>query len=133
MLGKMMKMPLTIPSLLDHAARYHAATELVSVETEGGLRRSSWGELARRAKRLASALEKIGLHPSDRCATIAWNNLRHLEIYFGVTGAGMICHTINPRNGVVRPGLGRHLGPGLSPPSPQSPPMSPRYAVDLLS
>jgi len=97
MLGKMMQQQLTISSLIKHAARYHGATEVVSVETAGGLARSNWGEIERRARKLASALEKLGVRPGERCATIAWNNSRHLEIYFGVAGAGMVCHTINPR------------------------------------
>ena len=46
---------------------------------------------------LGDALSKLGLDPQARCATIAWNNRRHLEIYFGVSGAGFVCHTINPR------------------------------------
>ncbi|SEP63480.1 long-chain-fatty-acid--CoA ligase [Thalassovita taeanensis] len=97
MLGQMMKQQLTISSLIAHAARYHAATEVVSVETDGSLMRSDWGTVEQRARKLASALEGLGIQKGERCATIAWNNTRHLEIYFGVAGAGMICHTINPR------------------------------------
>jgi fatty-acyl-CoA synthase len=93
----MMHMPLTISSLIEHAARYHGGTEVVSVETTGELARTTWGEVERGARRLASALEKLGLKRGERCATIAWNNRRHLEIYFGVAGAGLVCHTINPR------------------------------------
>lgn len=97
MLGKMMHMPLTISSLIRHAGLYHGAGEIVSVETTGGIERSDWKTVETNALRLASALRKLGLKDADRCATIAWNNRRHLEIYFGVAGGGMICHTINPR------------------------------------
>ena len=97
MSGKMMHQQLTIGSLIEHAARYHGATEVVSVETNGGSRHSSWGEIESRARGLASALSKLGVEQGDRCATIAWNNCRHLEIYFGVAAGGMVCHTINPR------------------------------------
>ncbi len=97
MLGKMMTRQLTISSLIDHAARYHGDAEVVSVKTEGGLERSNYREVAANARRLASALGKLGVAPGDRVATIAWNNIRHLEIYFGVAGGGMVCHTINPR------------------------------------
>ncbi|MBR0694288.1 AMP-binding protein [Bradyrhizobium lablabi] len=34
---------------------------------------------------------------SDRVATLAWNSYRHLELYFGISGIGAVCHTINPR------------------------------------
>ncbi|WP_319826463.1 long-chain-fatty-acid--CoA ligase [Thalassovita sp.] len=97
MLGQMMRHDLTISSLISHAARYHADTEVVSVETDGSVTRTTWGDTELRARKLASALENRGIEMGDRVATIAWNNQRHLEIYFGVAGAGMICHTINPR------------------------------------
>ena len=97
MLGKMMDQPLLISNLIAHAARYHGATEVVSVETTGGTERSNWATLDQNARQLASALLALGLAPEDRCATIAWNNRRHMEIYFGVAGAGLVCHTVNPR------------------------------------
>ena len=97
MLGQMMSQPLLISSQIVHAARYHHDTEIVSVETAGGTHRTNWGEVERRARKLASALTGLGLEAGDRVATLAWNNYRHLEIYFGVSGAGFVCHTINPR------------------------------------
>ena len=97
MLGKMMNKPLLISSLIEHAGRYHGKTEVVPVETSGGMTRSNWGEVAQNALRLASALDKLGVSHGARCATIAWNNVRHLEIYFGVAGSGRVTHTINPR------------------------------------
>ncbi|WP_420013983.1 long-chain-fatty-acid--CoA ligase [Tateyamaria sp.] len=97
MFGQMMNFPLTIGSLVDHAARFHAETEIVSVNTAGGVEMASWGSVGANAHRLGDALTKLGLAPQARCATIAWNNRRHLEIYFGVSGAGFVCHTINPR------------------------------------
>ncbi len=97
MTGTMMHQPLTISSLISHASRYHGDTEVISVETTGGVVRSSWAEVESNARKLAAALERLGLKQGDRCGTIAWNNRRHLEVYYGVAGAGMVCHTINPR------------------------------------
>ncbi|KIC48744.1 long-chain fatty acid--CoA ligase [Tateyamaria sp. ANG-S1] len=97
MLGQMMNYPLTIGSLVDHAARYHAETVITSVNTGGGVEETTWGQVGANSRRLGDALLKLGLEPQARCATIAWNNRRHLEIYFGVSGAGLVCHTINPR------------------------------------
>jgi fatty-acyl-CoA synthase len=97
MLGQMMQQPLLISTLIDHAARYHGTTEVISVNTGGGTETCTWGSVAGNARRLASALRQMGLAPHTRCATIAWNNRRHLEIYFGVSGGGFVCHTINPR------------------------------------
>jgi len=97
MRGQMMVMPLTIHSLIDHGARYHGDTEIVSVETDGSKTRTTWKGVSDRARRLSSALAKLGLFKGDRVATIAWNNARHLECYFGISCGGMVCHTINPR------------------------------------
>jgi len=97
MLGKMMHKQLIISSLIEHAAQYHSKTTITSVETDGVLNHSSWGEVELNSRKLASALGKLGTKQGERCATLAWNNRRHLEIYFGVAGGGMVCHTINPR------------------------------------
>ena len=97
MLGQMMNFPLTIGSLVDHVARFHCETEVVSVSTGGSVERVTWGSVASNSLRLGDALTQLGLAPQARCATIAWNNRRHLEIYFGTSGAGFVCHTINPR------------------------------------
>lgn len=88
---------LTTAALLGHAAQYHSKTEIVSVSTGGEKERSCWGEVASRAQRLASALASLGLPPGARCATLAWNNRRHLEIYFAVASGGWVTHTVNPR------------------------------------
>ena len=97
MLGQMMTQQLTIQSLVDYAAHYHGGTEIWSVNTTGGVEETTWAEIGANSHRLGDALTQLGLEPQARCATIAWNNRRHVEIYFGVSGAGLVCHTINPR------------------------------------
>ncbi|WP_170514457.1 long-chain-fatty-acid--CoA ligase [Ruegeria atlantica] len=97
MLGQMMTQPLLISSLIDHADRFHGQTEIYSVETDGTVSHSSWSQVAENARKLASALSKLGLEPQTRIATLAWNNRRHLEIYYATSGAGFVCHTVNPR------------------------------------
>lgn len=93
----MMYQALTSGSLIDHASRYHADTEVVSVKTQGGVERSTWWEVAHNAHRVASALDALGIPAGARCGTLAWNNRRHLEIYFGVGAGGRVTHTVNPR------------------------------------
>ncbi|MEM6887321.1 MAG: long-chain fatty acid--CoA ligase [Pseudomonadota bacterium] len=97
MYGQMMYQPLLISALLAHAERYHGDTGIVSVNTDGGQEKTNWSQVGKNARRLGSALHALGLSTQARCATIAWNNRRHLEIYFGTSGAGFVCHTINPR------------------------------------
>ena len=68
-----------------------------TVEDPAVIHRSSYGEVRRRAMRLAHALEALGVQVGDRVATVAWNGYRHMELYFGVSGMGAVLHTINPR------------------------------------
>ncbi|MFD0388273.1 long-chain fatty acid--CoA ligase [Tistrella bauzanensis] len=88
---------LLISSIIEHAARCHGGTEIVTRTIEGPIHRSSYGEINRRAKRLANALAALGVHAGDRVATLAWNTHRHYELYFGVSGSGAVLHTVNPR------------------------------------
>jgi fatty-acyl-CoA synthase len=97
MLGLMMNQPLLISSQIEFAAKFHPGVEVVTRSVEGPIRRSSYGQVARRAKKLANALQRLGVEPGDRVATLAWNSDRHLELYFAVSGMGAILHTINPR------------------------------------
>ncbi len=95
--GLMMDSPLLTSSLIVHAARQHGDTEIVSRSVEGPIHRYTYAEAEDRAKRLAKALLELGVGGSDRIATLAWNGHRHLELYFGISGLGAVCHTINPR------------------------------------
>ncbi|WP_298235142.1 3-(methylthio)propionyl-CoA ligase [uncultured Azohydromonas sp.] len=95
--GRMMQMPLLISSLLTHAARHAADTEIVSRRVEGDIHRSNWARVEQRARRLAQALRRLGCESGDRVGTLAWNTDRHLEIYYATSGSQLVCHTINPR------------------------------------
>ena len=97
MLGLMQNQPLLISSLITHAERHHGDGEIVSRRVEGDIHRYQWRDVARRAKQVANALDRMQLLFSDRVATLAWNGYRHLELYFGVSGSGRVLHTVNPR------------------------------------
>ena len=97
MLGLMQQQNLLISSLIEHAAKHHGDVEIVSRRVEGDIHRSTWGQLARRSRQVAQALDSLKLAQGDRVATLAWNGYRHLELYFGVSGSGRVLHTINPR------------------------------------
>ena len=97
MRAHMMDRPLLISSLIDYAADYHGAAEIVSRTVEGPIHRYTYADVSQRSKKLAQALGALGVKSGDRIATLAWNGYRHLEIYFGVSGMGAVCHTINPR------------------------------------
>ncbi len=96
-MGRMMQMPLMISSLLVHAARHSADTEIVSKRVEGDTHRYTYKDAERRARQAAQAFARLGCEAGDRIATLAWNGYRHLEIYYGSSGSQLICHTLNPR------------------------------------
>src|SRR6516165_8324083 len=97
MRGVMSERPLLISAILTHAATYHGDTEIVSRTLEGPIHRYTYGEAERRTKQLAWALLRLGIEPGDRIGTLAWNTFRHFELYYGISGIGAVCHTINPR------------------------------------
>ncbi|MFG2518050.1 3-(methylthio)propionyl-CoA ligase [Streptomyces sp. NPDC048527] len=95
--GLMMHQQLLVSSLLTHAERHHATTEVVSARCEGDIHRYTFRDMARRSRQVAQAVEAAGVGPGDRVATLAWNGYRHVELYYGVSGAGSVLHTLNPR------------------------------------
>ncbi|MGI4938928.1 MAG: 3-(methylthio)propionyl-CoA ligase, partial [Janthinobacterium lividum] len=84
-------------SLIEFAQRHHGDGEIISRRVEGDLHRSSWGEVASRARQFANVLDGLEIPLAARVASLAWNGYRHLELYFGVSGSGRVLHTINPR------------------------------------
>ena len=97
MQGLMMNTPLLISAIAEHGAKFHGEREIVSVTGDNPRHRYSYRQAVDRARQLANALDKLGLDRGDRVATLAWNDYRHLEIYYAVSGAGYVCHTVNPR------------------------------------
>jgi fatty-acyl-CoA synthase len=89
--------PLLCHKLIDHAAAQHPAREIVSRSVEGPIMRTTYAQVRDRALKAAQNLSRCGYAPGDRIATLAWNNANHLELWYGVMGAGLVCHTINPR------------------------------------
>ena len=97
MMGLMQTWQLTTATLIDHAALGHGMTEIVSRGPDNRVSRSNWRTVSDRARALAAGLFALGATAGDRVATLAWNRTAHLELYFGVTAAGLVLHTVNPR------------------------------------
>jgi 3-(methylthio)propionyl---CoA ligase len=97
MRGLMQEWPLLCHKIIDHAALHHGDREVVSRSVEGPIHRTNYREVHSRARRVAKRLDQDGLRLGDRGATLAWNNWRHLEVWYGLLGLGCLYHTINPR------------------------------------
>ena len=88
---------LSLTVLVERAERLNSASPVVSRRPDGSVRRTTIGESARRARRLASGLAELGIGDGDRVATLLWNQTEHLELYFAVPLMGAVIHTLNPR------------------------------------
>ncbi len=96
MKSTMMSYALTLTSILARAQTLFPNQEIV---TNAGTRleRETYAQWAGRVGQLANALAKLGVYTGDRVATFAWNNSRHLELYFAVPCMGAVLHPVNLR------------------------------------
>ena len=93
----MMYRPMLISGILTHGMTHFGDQEIVSRETHGPLFRYTFAEMGARAAQLAHALRRLGVQAGASVGSIAWNNHRHVEAYFAVSGSGLVMHTCNPR------------------------------------
>src|SRR6195256_5776968 len=87
---------LSLQHVLWRLERLHQRKEIVTKQ-EQGVHRTTNGQMVPRINRLAGALKRLGVKPGDRVATLAWNNYRHLELYYAVPCMGAVLHTLNLR------------------------------------
>ncbi|MEC7474580.1 MAG: acyl-CoA synthetase [Pseudomonadota bacterium] len=85
--------PLSPLSFLKRAAHIYPERDAVI----HGARRYSYRQLHQRSRRLASALERVGVQLGDRVAVLAPNVPELLEAHYGVPGTGAVLVSINIR------------------------------------
>jgi fatty-acyl-CoA synthase len=95
--GRMMNFPLTLTHFLERSKTFFGKNEIVSRLPDRSLHRYTYGDLYKRACKLAGALKRLGVGPGDRVATLCWNHFRHFEVYLGVPSMGAVVHTLNLR------------------------------------
>src|SRR6202043_1536063 len=89
--------PLTLNHIRGRVRSCNLGAEVVTLTEDGTVRRAAHAELAARIDRLARVLRTLGVEQGDRVGTFAWNNQRHLELYFAVPCSGAVLHTLNIR------------------------------------
>src|SRR5665213_2141609 len=89
--------PLSLTAVVERAERFSGEREVVFRRPDGSVGRKTFAACAGRARRLAAALEELGIKPGDPVATLLWNQPEHLELYFAVPAMGAVIHTLNPR------------------------------------
>jgi fatty-acyl-CoA synthase len=87
---------LSLQHVLWRLEHLHQRKEVVTKQ-EQGVHRFTNEQMVPRINRLAGALKRLGIKPGDRVATLAWNNFRHLELYYAVPCMGAVLHTLNLR------------------------------------
>ena len=92
--GLMMGVPLLIKNIARHAETQHRDREIVSITSDVGYHKYSFGKCLVRARKVNNSLESLGGSESATIATMAWNDYRHLELYYGVSCSGSILHTL---------------------------------------
>jgi fatty-acyl-CoA synthase len=89
--------PLTLNHIRGRVRSCNLGAEVVTLKEGGTVRRADHAELADCIDRLARVLRTLGVEQGDRVGTFAWNNQRHLELYFAVPCTGAVLHTLNIR------------------------------------
>jgi acyl-CoA synthetase (AMP-forming)/AMP-acid ligase II len=97
MKGLMMDYQLTLPTILRRAETMFWKKEIVSRLPDRSVHRYTYRDFALRTKKLAVALQRLGVRNGDRVATLSWNHYRHLEAYFAIPCIGAIVHPLNIR------------------------------------
>jgi fatty-acyl-CoA synthase len=96
MFGLMQDIPLTTNWILERGERFYG-TKTVVTRTATGIERTTFADVAVETRRVAAALDALGISPDGRVATFAWNTARHLALYFAIPGTGRVMHTGNIR------------------------------------
>ncbi|MEZ5175960.1 MAG: long-chain fatty acid--CoA ligase [Acidimicrobiia bacterium] len=90
--------PLLLSTLYDHAVWQYGPQEIVSVESDLSIHRSTYAATDSRIRKLATAIAStLGVAEGEAVGTFAWNNHRHHELYWATVNTGRICHTLNIR------------------------------------
>jgi fatty-acyl-CoA synthase len=98
MKGLMMDYPLTTNTILEYGNKVFHHKKIITYLPGGSRHEYSFGDMYQRCKKLANALTKrLGISQGDIVGTFAWNHGPHVELYYGISGMGAVCHTINIR------------------------------------
>jgi fatty-acyl-CoA synthase len=94
----MMNYPLTTNVILEYGNRVFHHKKIISYLPDKTRHEYTFGDMYKRTKKLSNALiNKLAVKKGENVGTFAWNNYQHLELYYGIPGAGAVCHTINIR------------------------------------
>jgi fatty-acyl-CoA synthase len=96
MKGLMQEWPLVLPHFFERAEQLFFDKRIMTAQPSG-VHRTTYGEWAVRTRHLGGVLDILGVTPTGRVGTFAWNTAQHLELYLGVPCTGRVLHPLNIR------------------------------------
>ncbi len=96
MRARMQDRPLALPHIFHRAEELFGGRRIVVADRHGD-KVDTIAQWADSVRRLAAALDALGLSADARVGTFAANNYAHLTAYFAVPLTGRVLHTINVR------------------------------------
>ena len=79
-----------VGSIINYAERIFPEVEIISRALSGEIVKSNYGQVAKRAKKLGSALESYGIKHGQNVGSLALNTYRNMEMYYGISGMGAV-------------------------------------------
>ena len=95
--GDMQAFALTLEKFLEHAAKWHPRSEVVTARDGAICARVGYADVLKRSRAVSAVLRDLGVKLGDRVATLAWNTQAHIEVWYAIMGMGAVCNTLNPR------------------------------------
>jgi fatty-acyl-CoA synthase len=96
MQGLMQDRPLDVLTLMRRVGQLFGHKKIITA-TASGETVATWRDVTTRARRLAAALDVLGVPAGARVGTFGWNSQRHVELYLAVPSGGRVLHTLNHR------------------------------------
>ena len=96
MRGLMQDRPLALPHVFHRAEQLFGHKPIVTATADGEVA-TTIAEWAVRVRRLATALDSLGVPADGRVGTFMWNTASHLELYLAAPCTGRVLHTLNIR------------------------------------
>jgi fatty-acyl-CoA synthase len=88
--------PLALPHVFHRAEQLFGHKPIVTATAKGEVA-TTVADWAVRVRRLATALDSLGVPADGRVGTFMWNTASHLELYLAAPCTGRVLHTLNIR------------------------------------